>query len=181
MRACKSLRARQCDCCPAGFSVEAHATAWQVAARPQLAVPWTRCEPAEASLPHLALLTALAPSFAVQRDDYNEALRLLRARPLDRGHGIAFDIFARRRSSTSRSCRRSCASDVTFFNLLPRNGRTRHHEAGAATGRAAVVTHRTSARARAGWQTLAAAWAAADSAARCALVMQMLDEVSRAL
>ena len=87
------LRARQCDCCPAGFSVEAHATAWQVPARPQLAVPWTRCEPAEASLPHLALLTALAPSFAVQRDDYDEALRLLRARPLGHGHGIAFDIF----------------------------------------------------------------------------------------
>ena len=50
MRACSRLRARQCDCSPAGFSVEAHATAWQVAARPQLAVPWTRCEPAEACL-----------------------------------------------------------------------------------------------------------------------------------
>ena len=125
MRACSHLGARHCDCCPA--ACQRSAERWQ---------GWPsqreRVSAFVAMAPVSTYRIQLCSPRSLPRSQCNAMTTTRRFAYFEHGLSAVATAshstsFARRRSSTSRSCRRSCASDVTFCNLVPRNGRTRHH------------------------------------------------------
>ena len=98
-----------------------------MAAIPRLVLPWAwrRCVSAALGTPHVALLTALALSFAVRGDDYDEALCHLRSTtPSPYLASSSLRVGARATRVLLALERVEC----TFGSLAPREERQAGHE-----------------------------------------------------